>query len=323
MSTPVDGGVGQVECFPIRAVAAMTGVSAVTLRAWERRYALVVPARTESGHRLYSSADVAQIRRIVQLLERGVAVGRVASLLSQGLPTDEVGSLPEDVIHHTRPPQAQDPDEPPGWHQYRERLMKAISGFDEPQLNAVYNEALSLYPLDVVNERLVIPTLRALGERWSERPAGIAEEHFFSSFLRNKLGARFHHLSMNSAGPKLVAACMPGERHELGLLMFCLAATQHGYRAVMLGPSVPTPAMPPAIQAVDGQALVLSTSVAPNAQTLRDLTKLVLDVQVPVFVGGISAGAGVRALHATGVNCVGKLFVPALRSIDEVLAGVR
>ena len=172
--------------------------------------------------------------------------------------------------------------------------MKAISGFDEPQLNAVYNEALSLYPLDVVNERLVIPTLRALGEQWSERPAGIAEEHFFSSFLRNKLGARFHHLSMNSAGPKLVAACMPGERHELGLLMFCLAATQHGYRAVMLGPSVPTPAMPPAIQAVDGQALVLSTSVAPNAQTLRDLTKLVLDVQVPVFVGGISAGAGVR-----------------------------
>ena len=88
-------------------------------------------------------------------------------------------------------------------------------------LESVYNEALSHYPIKVVTERLIGPLLHELGERWVKDMGSIAEEHFFGFYLRNKLGARFHHRQRNAGGPRLLMACLPGERHEVGLLLLC------------------------------------------------------------------------------------------------------
>ncbi len=63
--------------LPIREVARLTGVNPVTLRAWERRYGLIVPLRTGKGHRLYNDEHVARIREILAWLNRGVAVGQI------------------------------------------------------------------------------------------------------------------------------------------------------------------------------------------------------------------------------------------------------
>ena len=70
--------------LPIREVARSTGVNAVTLRAWERRYGLIVPYRTPKGHRLYSPANLERIHAILAWLARGVAVGQVKALLDHG-----------------------------------------------------------------------------------------------------------------------------------------------------------------------------------------------------------------------------------------------
>ena len=69
--------------FSIGEVARQTGVNPVTLRAWQRRYGLVVPQRTAKGHRLYTEQDVAQIRQILAWLELGVSIGQVPQLLQQ------------------------------------------------------------------------------------------------------------------------------------------------------------------------------------------------------------------------------------------------
>ena len=58
------------ELFPIRDVSRLTGVNPVTLRAWERRYGLIQPIRTESGHRLYSKADIETVNRILGWIEK-------------------------------------------------------------------------------------------------------------------------------------------------------------------------------------------------------------------------------------------------------------
>ena len=76
----------------------------------------------------------------------------------------------------------------------------------------------------LTNDRWNLPLLRELGERWVQGLGSVAEEHFFSMFLRNELGARFHHLNRDRRGPRLLAACLPGEHHEVGLLLFTLAA---------------------------------------------------------------------------------------------------
>ena len=56
--------------LPIRTVSILTGVNAVTIRAWERRYGLITPQRTPKGHRLYTHQDVERIRQIVALLKQ-------------------------------------------------------------------------------------------------------------------------------------------------------------------------------------------------------------------------------------------------------------
>ena len=42
----------------ISEVCQQTGVAAVTLRAWERRYGLIKPKRTPKGHRLFSQPTI-------------------------------------------------------------------------------------------------------------------------------------------------------------------------------------------------------------------------------------------------------------------------
>lgn len=83
--------------MPIRDVARITGVNAVTLRAWERRYGLIVPHRTPKGHRLYSAEHVARIQAILTWLGRGVSVSQVKGLLRSGQPAfSEASSLWEE-----------------------------------------------------------------------------------------------------------------------------------------------------------------------------------------------------------------------------------
>ena len=65
--------------YAIREVAEITGVKPVTLRAWQRRYNLVQPDRTEKGHRLFTDQDIEMIRQIQSWLAKGVAIGKVGA----------------------------------------------------------------------------------------------------------------------------------------------------------------------------------------------------------------------------------------------------
>ena len=66
----------QMAYYPIRVVSAETGVNAITLRAWERRYGLITPKRTAKGHRLYTEQDILLIRKVVALLNRGIPISQ-------------------------------------------------------------------------------------------------------------------------------------------------------------------------------------------------------------------------------------------------------
>jgi DNA-binding transcriptional MerR regulator/methylmalonyl-CoA mutase cobalamin-binding subunit len=297
-SSPPDG------LFPIRTVAHLTGVNPVTLRAWERRYNLIRPQRTPKGHRLYTRKDIDDIKRVLTLLEQGISIGQVGPLLKQA---------PQ--------PQPSAPGEQPDpWQRYRERMLAAIEQFDEARLDSAYNDALSLYPVELVNSRLTTPLMQQLGERWKERPAGVAEEHFFSVYLRNKLGTRIHHMNQRSSGPRLLVACLPGEYHEIGMLFFALAAVNLGYRVVLLGANVPLEQLPAVLQQRACDAVVLSGSAKLARNLLSEaLPRLVQDVDVPVLVGGLTAARHQAAIEQAGAISAGENIQHGLQSIGRVL----
>ncbi len=290
--------------FPIRTVASLTGVNPVTLRAWERRYRLIVPERTPKGHRLYTAQDIERIKAVLDLLDQGVSIGQVRGILDRQGDTGKPRATGSGDI----------------WQRYRERMTSAIERFDEHALDTAYNDALSLYPIDLVNSRLTTPLLRNFGERWRERPFIVAEEHFLSFYLRNKLGARVHHLNQRNTGPLLLLACLPGEFHEIGMLFFALAAVNRGYRILSLGANMPLEMIPGVVQRKPCQAVVLSGSGRPARGLLQEsLPELVRQLEIPVFVGGGITRRHADAIRAAGASPIGKDIQPALQQIGETL----
>lgn len=295
---PADG-----ELYPIRTVSTLTGVNPITLRAWERRYGLVKPVRTAGGHRVYTRADIDNVHRILAMMENGVAIGRVREALSGG---------------KTAPARAVDKGP---WGDFRRHMTTAISQFDENRLEELYNELLSLHPLERVTREVLLPLLVELGERWRKHVGGVAEEHFFGVYLRNKLGARFHHRYRITAGAKLLAACLPGEQHEIGLLLFALGAHEQGFRTVLLGADMPLAELGYAARRSQADAIVLSGSIEPAPGLLEsELPKLVLEAGVPVFVGGLTSVRHRDALVAAGAGPLGSDIAAGLRHLGEALS---
>src|SRR5690554_3164455 len=114
------------ELLPIRDVVRLTGVNPVTLRAWERRYGLIQPLRTEGGHRLYSQQDVATIRDIMSWTERGIAVSKVGELLERSR------SLAADAAQVARASGEQAAaGEDLALLEWKNNLLQAVAAFDE------------------------------------------------------------------------------------------------------------------------------------------------------------------------------------------------
>ena len=290
------------ELYPIRTVATVTGVNPITLRAWERRYGLIQPQRTGKGHRLYSREDIDEIRRVVALLDKGLSIGQVRHALARSPGVD-------DELRDQGP-----------WTRYQAAMIAAVIDFDENGLEAIYNEALSLYPVDIVTRRLLLPLLQQLGERWRAAEGSIAEEHFFGVYLRNKLGARFHHRHRHNTGPTLLAACLPGEQHELGLLLFALSAHEHGYRLILLGADLPLQELPAAVRRTGADTVVLSGSNKPSPTLLdTELPALIREVRIPVIIGGAVSVRHHDAIVRAGATPVGSDIEHGLTTIGRTL----
>lgn len=166
--------------LPIREVARLTGVNAVTLRAWERRYGLIVPHRTPKGHRLYSTAHVDRVLTILTWLNRGVSVSQVKQLIDD----------------QQAPPPSIESD----WDQLRQTLLQAITTLSERRLDDTLNQAMSLYPPRTLCEQLLLPLLATLEQRWQGQFGAQLERVFFYSWLRSKFGARLYHNNRQVSG---------------------------------------------------------------------------------------------------------------------------
>lgn len=159
--------------LPIREVARQTGVNAVTLRAWERRYGLIVPQRTPKGHRLFSDEHVQRILTILTWLNRGVAVSQVKQLL------DSPQALSESVEND--------------WQVLCNTLLQSVTSLNERTLDDSVNQAIALYPPRTLCEQLLMPLLAELEQRWQGQFGAQMERVFFYSWLRSKFGARIYH----------------------------------------------------------------------------------------------------------------------------------
>lgn len=290
--------------YTIGTVSKLTGIGAITLRAWERRYGLIKPVRKESGHRLYTRRHIDQINRITALTQQGMRISQISAEMLESDPQADTEGIEADI-----------------WKDWLNSMVAAVIGFDEDRLEEVYNGALSLYPIGMVTRNLLTPLLIELGLRWETGDGSIAEEHFFAFYLRNKLGARYHHRQRGNNGPGLLIAGLPGEHHEIGLLLFTLAAHESGYRVIPLGANMPLEELAVVAKKKECSGIILSGAIEPDDQVLRvALPRLVHETDIPVMVGGLASVYRCDAIDKTGAKVLGRDIDHGLQRIAEIMS---
>ncbi|MGN5021716.1 MerR family transcriptional regulator [Aeromonas caviae] len=195
--------------YPIREVSRLTGVNAVTLRAWQRRYGLVQPARTDKGHRLYSEQDIRQIGEILSWLERGVSIGQVKGLLSE--------------------PQAQPVSD--HWQQTLEQFSQALLAFNQRKAEAELNDLLASYPFELVRSRVLQPLVERLLGLWRERPDGELLQQVWLGWLHTRFA---RHLIEQEKGVPVTLASW-GQVGPLDLVWAAYELIGQGHEVQLLG----------------------------------------------------------------------------------------
>jgi MerR family transcriptional regulator, light-induced transcriptional regulator len=211
-----------VPALRIGELSRRAGVSAALLRAWESRYGLLRPIRSQGRYRLYSEADLGRIRRMQALLASGLSAAQAAqAVLSQ----------------ETASP-ATDGGGTGGIAAAAAALDRALRDFDEPGAQAVLDRLLASFTVESVLGQVITPYLHHLGEQWARGEVSVACEHFASNILRGRLAGLARGWGTGH-GPLALLACPPGEQHDLGLLAFGIVLHRNGWRIGYLGADTP------------------------------------------------------------------------------------
>jgi DNA-binding transcriptional MerR regulator len=297
----------QEDLYPIREVSRLTGVNPVTLRAWERRYGLIVPTRTDSGHRLYSQADIESVRSILAWIDRGVAVSKVGKILARTDAAKAV-AVPRDVDAATG-----------GWEEWQEQFRQAITAFDEAELARHYGHVFSTYPMAVVFEQIVMPLWQEMFVR-QDGFGQTSEWLFFDSFLRARVHARLQ-LGQSGQKPHILLVAIPGHCHELELLVAGLLMGGPELIVSVLALGQPLLELPLVCDKVKPQALVLYSNHAPDQELHRDLLRLAHGLECPVALAGEAAELAADALAGSSLGCLGSEASLMQRRMQQFLAG--
>ncbi len=295
------------DLFPIREVSRLTGINPVTLRAWERRYGLLQPTRTESGHRLYSMADIETVRSILGWIERGVAVSKVGKILAKAEPLQALAKIiPDELVLAD-------------YTQWQQQVQAAVGGFDEVLLEQIYGQIFSSYPLAVVFQDILMPLWQQLLLR-HDGFGQTSEWLFLDGFLRSRVLQRLQ--LMRVMQPRRVIVCALGDQaRELEVLVTALYLGHVDSAIQFLSIGQPFDELTLVCERVKPQALVLVSNHAPAADFPRRLNRLALSLDCQLFLAGDASDLAQESLAESSIGCLGSEGVVMRQRLKQFLAG--
>ena len=216
--------------YPIRAVSRLTGISLDTLRAWERRYKVVTPARSDRG-RLYTDMEIQRLMLLRDAISRGHAIGQIAPLSDQEL--KDLGQRSAEVLRGF-PGREESPNAALAG------LVESIEAFDAAAANEEMGRLAALLPAADLVKQIALPLMRLVGDRWHRGTLTIAHEHMASAVLRNLFGSMLRMYKPMEPVVKLILATPSGEHHEFGILAAAMLAAPLGLEPIYLGANLPS-----------------------------------------------------------------------------------
>jgi MerR family transcriptional regulator, light-induced transcriptional regulator len=217
--------------YTIKQAARLSGVSEASLRAWERRYGVVVPLRNGSGYRVYSREDLAAVSTMRRLVNEGWSPAEAANAVRTGtLPAEADQGAAEEAG-----PTAPKPSEESTAATLRQLFLSAAARLDTAGIEESLDGAFALGSFEHVVDSWLFPALAALGEGWANAEIDVAGEHMASHAVHRRLSSAFEAAGSSSRGPAVVVGLPSGSQHDLGALAFATAIRRRGLDILYLG----------------------------------------------------------------------------------------
>ncbi len=288
---------------PIRVASQRTGLTPATLRAWERRYAVVEPDRSDGGQRLYSDHDIERLTRLRLLTEAGRAISQVAELSDQEA---------EALLAEDREAQAPEP-RPTGYSVSPDRMVDTAYHFvhtmNAGELEYTLRRAVVTLGAASFMENVVAPLLHRIGSAWVAGDLNPGQEHVATEVVERVLGWVTEPMPANG-GPKVLVATLPNERHGLGAKLAAVTAAMEGWEVCDMGTDLPTSSVADGAETVDAQVVALSlVNKALNGAAFRAIVELRerLPAATRLVVGGAAAADLDLDKLPPGVEVLGSL----------------
>ncbi len=300
--------------YNTKAVAQETGVPADTFRAWERRYGVPHPHRTEGGHRLYSERDIAIIRWLRDRTEEGLTISQAIALMSNSNGTDVNLSWIDAAVD----------TEPHSWTRLKTQLLGAFSDFDDKRAEKIIGEAFALYSLDDVFFKLLQPVMGELLETLKQGKISTIAEHFATQFIRRKLASILNTYSITDGRGLILIGCAPSEAYDLGILLLSVLLVRHGWHVIYLGPQVPLEGLLDTVQYLHPDMVYLDASSSQTALELTEIGRVLGNIPPPapyIAYGGHAFAESPSLVQKVTGLFLGPTAESAIEKINATLSG--
>ena len=248
--------------YTIKQAAIRAGVSVELLRAWERRYGIVHPGRTDSGYRLYDDPAIDRLRAMRQLVDNGWAPSQAArEIEANGVPA--ISPIASRAVPSGRQP---DPD-------LATAFVDAAAALDERRVEAVLDELFAAGSFERVVDDRLMPVLHALGDAWAAGTVSVAAEHAASHAVLRRMSAAFEAAGRLDTERPVLVGLPAGSRHEIGALAFATAARRRGIGVVYLGADVPHDSWIDAAQVTSARGVVVGIPTAGDRGPARQIVE--------------------------------------------------
>jgi len=235
---------------PIRVVADRTGISPTLLRAWERRYDVVEPGRSEGRQRLYSDEQVDHLLLLKQAVDAGRSIGTIADLSTSEL---------NDILAEDREARAARDrvERPTGGAVDLSDAFDAVRRMDASTLDRELRRLTVKLGAERFLDDALSPLLASIGQEWRDGNLRPAQEHVATAVIRQILGWLLER-SRSDSDRRVVIGMLSGENHDIGGLLAATSAALAEWEVLFLGEDLPPAEIAAAAEAMPADVVGLS-----------------------------------------------------------------
>ena len=301
--------------FPVRLVVQRTGLSADVLRAWERRYGAVVPHRTPGGQRVYSTADIARLTTLAQLVDRGHSIGQIARAFDE-----ELQRIAERDTRITAPLPSAPSVATASGDSLIAAALDATDRMDADELERLLRGAALRMGGDDMIEQVLAPLLFTIGSLWHHGALRPAQEHIATAVIRSTLSWMMELATPSANAPRIVVGTPAGQMHEMGAMIASAVIASQGARVLYLGADLPAADI--AAAAIHSGAVAVALSVIfprDDARLPLEIAELraALPPHVPIIAGGAAASA-----YADAWRPANAIMTASLEDLRDYIRGL-